>query len=76
MSSRPRDGDFAILKWFTQHLKCTSVKLRQLIEKEYPIMAETDLTRARVTAAAVNMNISCDYVLFTGELYATSYIIA
>lgn len=47
-----RDGDLAVLKRLTQHLKHILSKLRQLIEKQHAVVRKADLARAWDRSAA------------------------
>ena len=52
-----RNRDLAILQRLTHHFEHTSVELRQLIEKQYPIMSQTDLSRLRISSPAYHRHI-------------------
>ena len=46
------DGDLAILQRLAQHLQCVAGKLRQLIQKQDPVVGQRDLPRPGYRAAA------------------------
>ena len=52
-----RNRDLAILQRLTHHFEHTPVELRQLIEKQYPIMSQADLSRLRISSPAYHRHI-------------------
>jgi len=49
---RAADGDLAVFKRLTHHLKHCAVKFGKFVEKKHPIVRQTDFARRGVSAAA------------------------